>query len=77
MTMMMQQWHMTDSSWQYRLFSMNVRQAQKKSLQSQNTQYMLIQKVQNVNFFYFKKCNFKNIGHKYIILSVWVAPEQM
>ena len=24
-----------------------------------------------------KKCNFKNIGHKYIIIYMWVAPEQM
>ena len=24
-----------------------------------------------------KKCNFNNIGHKCIIPSVWVAPEQM
>ena len=37
-----------------------------------------IQKVQNVNFFLKKKNhNLKNIGHRYIHSSVYVAPEQM
>ena len=26
---------------------------------------------------FFKKCNFKNISHKCIVIYVWVAPEQM
>ena len=28
-------------------------------------------------FFFLKKGNYKNIGHKCIIIYVWVAPEQM
>ena len=40
----------------------------KNSLQSHNTQCMLIQKVQNVQFLK-KYHNFKNIGHRCIIPS--------